>query len=106
MDQYQLIRNLYIVKGYSQRSISRILGISRNTVKKHCDGGALPWERKTPDRKPTVMTPEVLDFINQCLKEDQTAPRKQRHTAHRIFERLQEELNFQGSEPTVRYRVS
>lgn len=106
MDQYQLIRNLYIVKGYSQRSISRILGISRNTVKKYCDGGALPWERKTPDRKPTVMTPEVLDFINQCLKEDQTAPRKQRHTAHRIFERLQEELNFQGSEPTVRYRVS
>ena len=46
-----------------------------------------------------------MEFINQCLKEDQTAPRKQRHTAHRIFERLQEELGFQGSESTVRYRV-
>lgn len=105
VDQYQLIRNLHTVKGKSQRYIARVLGISRNTVKKYCDGAAVPWERKTPVRKSPVITDEVLAFINQCLKEDQTAPRKQRHTAHRIFERLQEELGFQGSESTVRYRV-
>jgi len=105
VDQYQLIRNLHTVKGKSQRYIGRVLGISRNTVKKYCDGAAVPWERKTPVRKSPVITDEVLAFINQCLKEDQTAPRKQRHTAHRIFERLQEELGFQGSESTVRYRV-
>lgn len=105
VDQYQLIRNLHTVKGKSQRYIARVLGISRNTVKKYCDGAAVPWERKTPVRKSPVITDEVLAFINQCLKEDQTAPRKQRHIAHRIFERLQEELGFQGSESTVRYRV-
>ena len=48
---------------------------------------------------------EVLAFINRCLQEDQTAPHKQRHTARWIFERLQEELGFEGSESTVRYRV-
>ena len=55
--------------------------------------------------KSPVITTEVLEFINQWLKEDQTAPCKQRHTAHRIFERFQEELDFQGSESIVRYRV-
>ncbi len=105
MDHYKLIRNLHTVKGQSQRYIARVLGLSRNTVRKYCEGAAVPWERKTPDRKSPVITTEVLKFINQCLKEDQTAPRKQRHTAHRIFERLQEELGFQGSESTVRYCV-
>lgn len=105
VDQYQLIRNLYTVKGKSQRYIARVLGISRNTVKKYCNGAAVPWERKTPVRKSPVITDEVLAFINRCLQEDQTAPRKQRHTARRIFERLQEELGFEGSESTVRYRV-
>lgn len=105
VDQYKLIRNLHTVKGQSQRCIARVLGLSRNTVRKYCEGATVPWERKTPDRKSPVITTEVLEFINQCLKEDQTAPRKQHHTAHRIFERLQKELGFQGSESTVRYRV-
>ena len=105
VDQYKLIRNLHTVKGKSKRYIARVLGLSRNTVKKYCDGAAVPWEHKTPERKSPVITTEVLAFINQCLKEDQTAPHDQRHTAHRIFERLQEEQGFLGSESTIRYRV-
>ncbi|HBN95682.1 MAG TPA: hypothetical protein DDZ66_05225 [Firmicutes bacterium] len=42
VDQYQLIRELYAVKGVSQREIARRLGISRNTVKKYCNGENLP----------------------------------------------------------------
>ena len=33
----------------------------------------------------------MLDFIDRILNEDQLAPRKQRHTAHRIWVRLREE---------------
>lgn len=106
VDQYKLIRNLHTVKGKSQRYIARVLGLSRNTVKKYCDGASVPWERKAPVRKSPVITNEVLEFINHCLEEDQNAPRKQRHTAHRIFERLREELGYQGGESTVRYRVA
>jgi hypothetical protein len=29
----------------------------------------------------------VLEFIDEILRADQQAPRKQRHTAHRIWER-------------------
>ena len=66
----------------------------------------MPWEHQTPRRTAPVITTEVLAFIQSCLTEDETAPRKQRHTAHRIFERLQEELGFLGGESTVRYRVA
>ena len=63
VDQYQIIRNLHTVKGKSQRYIAKALGLSRNTVKKYCDGAVVPWEHKTPERKSPVITAEVLTFI-------------------------------------------
>ena len=33
----------------------------------------------------------VIEFIDEILRADQQAPRKQRHTAHRIWERIREE---------------
>jgi transposase len=45
----------------------------------------------------------VSDFIDQILRADLSAPPKQRHTARRIFHRLQVELpGFSGSERAVR----
>ena len=88
------------------RRIARELGISRHTVKKYCLGAALPWERKTPQRKSPVITSEVLTFIKECLEQDAAAPRKQHHTGCRIFERLRDELGFKGSESTVRHQVA
>ncbi|TYO92328.1 Homeodomain-like domain-containing protein [Desulfallas thermosapovorans DSM 6562] len=38
VDIYEKIRHLYEHEGKSQRAISKILGVSRNTVKKYCDG--------------------------------------------------------------------
>jgi hypothetical protein len=48
---------------------------------------AIPPSRKMPQRNSPVLDP-VRDFIDQILIDDQKAPRKQRHTAHRIYERL------------------
>jgi transposase len=40
--------------------------------------------------------------VERWLKDDVTEPRKQRHTAHRIYTRLLEEHEFAGAESTVR----
>jgi hypothetical protein len=41
-------------------------------------------------------------FIDEILKSDLTAPRKQRHTILRLFERLRDERGFDGGYTTVR----
>lgn len=102
VNDYKEIRQRYLA-GESQRSIAKTLGISRNTVKKYCDGSAVPWERKTPIRQSTVLTDDVLSFIQDCLNEDKTEGlKKQQHTAKRIFDRLVSEKGFTGGESTIR----
>lgn len=105
LEDYKEIRQRHL-RGESQRSIARELHISRNTVTKYCYGAAVPWERKTPERSPTVLTEETVAFIRQCLKDDETEGiRKQRHTAKRIYDRLVAERGFTGGESTVRAKV-
>lgn len=105
MQDYDEIRRRFLA-GESQRHIAKVLGISRNTVKKYCEGNAVPWIRKTPDRVSTVLTNDVLQFIQHCMDEDNAEGlKKQRHTAKRIFDRLVEEKGFTGGESTIRTKV-
>lgn len=105
MQDYDEIRRRFLA-GESQRHIAKVLGISRNTVKKYCEGNAVPWIRKTPDRVSTVLTNDVLQFIQHCMDEDNAEGlKKQRHTAKRIFDRLVEEKGFTGGESTIRAKV-
>ncbi len=85
VDLYQDIRKLWAVEGLSKREIARRLGVSRNTVKRYCEGGHVPWEKKKSQRKSPVITEEVIEFVRNCLEGDSKAPRKQRYTSHRIF---------------------
>ena len=93
------------LEGMSQRQIAAGLHISRNTVKKYWDGESVPWERKNYTRDASVLTKDVVSFVRQCLDEDTHSPRKQRHTAKRIYERLIAECGFTGGETTVRRLV-
>ncbi len=93
------------LEGMSQRQIAAALHISRNTVKKYWDGNSVPWERQGYNREATVLTEEVVKFARQCLDEDTLSPRKQHHTAKRIYERLVSECGFTGGETTVRRLV-
>ena len=105
MQDYDEIRRRFLA-GESQRHIAKTMGISRNTVKKYCEGNAVPWERKTPDRESTILTPDVVRFIQNCLDEDsRQGLKKQKHTAKRIYDRLVEETGFTGGESTVRAKV-
>ena len=91
VDIYQKIRYMYQVQKKGKKTIARELGISRNTVKKYCEGSHVPWIRKEYNRDASVITDDVLDFIKQCLEEDdKEGLKKQTHTAKRIYTRLVE----------------
>lgn len=106
VEDYAEIRKLFN-SGISKRAIARKLSISRNTVYKYCQGDTAPWNRKEYSRQSTIISDEVMDFIQQCLEEDEReGVRKQKHTAKRIFDRLVDEYNFTGGESTVRRTVN
>ena len=63
VDVYKSIRALQLEGVTSQRAAAKILGISRNTVKKYWMGDTVPWDRKAYQREASVITPEVKQFI-------------------------------------------
>ena len=106
MDIYKEIRRLQLDGVTSQRAAAKLLGISRNTVRKYWEGETVPWDRKSYERNALVVTPEVVLFVKACLDEDEAEGiKKQQHTARRIYERLGKERGFKGAESTIRSLV-
>lgn len=69
-------------------------------------GGALPTKRKRPERAGPKLR-AVREFIDTIPESDRKAARKQRHTAHRIYQRLRVELpGGDASGSTVRSRCA
>jgi hypothetical protein len=66
----------------------------------------MPAERKRPQRVRPKLAP-AIPFIDAILEADRKAPRKQRHTAHRIWTRLRREKpEIVVGESTVREYVN
>ena len=102
VDTYSKIRTLY-TEGESIRSIARRLGVSRQTVKKYCEGNTHPDVRKSYNRTSDVITNDVKNFILDCFKQDKEENlAKQKHTAQRIYDRLVSEKEFKGSYSAIR----
>ncbi len=73
----------------SVRSLARKYDVHRRTVRQAI-ASPVPPARRAPERQATVLD-QVRGLIDGMLREDLAAPRKQRHTAKRIFERLCDE---------------
>jgi len=100
MDQYELIRTANRVYGKSIRTIAREYGHSRKTVRKALAGLEPRYRRKKDPPSPIMGA--VSTTVESWLKGDRERPRKQRHTARRVYTRLVAEHGFTGSEATVR----
>jgi transposase len=77
----------------SQRELARRYGVHRRTVRAALQA-AVPPPRKKPSKSRALVLEPVMDWIDAMLREDLNAPRKQRHTARRIYDRLQVEYDF------------
>lgn len=91
MDQIHHIRELFYQQGMNISEIASVTGFNWKTVKKYVD----MEDFSSPPPAPEISRNSKLDpykpLIDSWLAADKKAPRKQRHTARRVFNRLKNE---------------
>src|ERR671916_313900 len=101
VDLYARVRRACHVEGTSQRQAARVFGIDPKTVAKMLRFSVPPgYRRSKPPARPKL--DGFTGVIDRILEEDRGRPRKQRHTARRIFQRLRAEHDFAGGETIVK----
>lgn len=104
LENYAAVRRFVCIEGNSKREAARVFGLSRETVDKMCRFSAPPgYQRRKAPAKPKL--DPFIPIIDAILTADMEAPRKQRHTAKRIFERLRDEHGFTGGYTIVKDHV-
>jgi transposase len=105
MFEWTEIRRKVLVEGVSKRSIKKDYKIGSAALEKVLTNSEPPGYRQTVVR-PKPQLGNFLSVIDEILESDKTAPRKQRHTAKRIFERLRDEYGYTGCSSQVRAAVA
>ena len=101
MEFYAEVRRSVYVEGLSERAAARRFGLARETVRKMLRYRLPPgYRRAKPIRCPKLDA--FTRVIDQILTDDQQRPKKQRHTAKRIWERLRAEHAFTGGYTIVK----
>lgn len=103
MERWSEIRRRVLVEGVSRRQILRETGLHWQTLKKILEHSGPPGYRQAQPRPKKKLGPHV-GRIEAILKEDRAMPKKQRHTAKRIFERLRQE-GYEGGYTVVKEAV-
>jgi transposase len=101
MERWTEIRRNVLTGAMSKREACGHYKIHWLTLQKILMHEEPPGYRRTrPPRRPTIEP--YLPTIHAILDADKTAPKKQRHTAHRIWQRLRAEHGFTGGYTTVK----
>ena len=100
MDEWKSIRHDVLVNGLSKRAACEKYKLGWHTLNKILLHSEPPGYRLKEPRPRRVLA-AALPIIHVILEADQKAPKKQRHTAKRIFERLKAEHGFTGGKTVV-----
>ncbi len=105
VELYGRVRYAVQIEGLSHREAARQFGIDPRTVAKMVKFPVPPgYVRKKPPARPKL-DPFIL-VIDGILLDDKSRPKKQQHTAKRIFERLRDEYGFPGGITIVKDYVA
>ena len=95
------VRPVVMVEGISIREAARTFGLHRDTVRKMLAYSVPPvYRRQIPPQRPKLEP--YTGVIDRILEDDHKVPKKQRHTAKPIFERLRDEYRFDEGYTTVK----
>jgi len=95
VEVYGRVHRAVQVEGMSERQAAREFGLSRKTIRKMLEYSAPPgYQSKKPVARPKLGP--WLGIIDQILEDDEARPKKQRHTARRIYDRMKDEHAFTG----------
>jgi hypothetical protein len=104
VELFEQIRREYEFGVGTIAGVAKKLGVHRRMVREAI-ASALPKPRKKTRRRRWKMQAPA-GFVDAILEADRKVPRKQRHTAHRIWQRIQQELpDYEIGERTVRQYV-
>jgi len=104
VELYERIRRDHRDEELSVRALAARHHVHRRNVREALTS-ATPPQRKVPERESTALGP-WSEIIRSWLVADRRAPRKQRHTARRVWQRLSEEYGATVAESTVRAFVA
>ncbi|MHB8692661.1 MAG: IS21 family transposase [Solirubrobacteraceae bacterium] len=100
MEQFEQIRRDHAREELSIRELAKRHGVHRRAVRQALES-AIPPAKRAPEVRPAPKLGPYRAVIDAWLVADREAPRKQRHTARRIWQRLVEEHGAVVSERQV-----
>lgn len=96
MIEISYLKHLYEVENMPLTAIAKKMGLNFRTVRKYANMYDFNINKPIMKKSSYPVLGEYIDIIDKWLTDDLKLPRKQRHTATRIYNRLKQEHNFTG----------